>query len=99
MYADAACIRGEIDRLVVGQGKDVVVVAHSYGGVVASEAVKEELGKKARESKGERGGVVRLVYISGFVLDQGASLAGLFGGNFPPHFQMNVRLHPPAPTL
>lgn len=44
-------------------GKDVIVIAHSYGGFVMSEAVKG-LGKKARkESQGLETGVLRLIYM------------------------------------
>lgn len=44
-------------------GKDVIVIAHSYGGFVMSEAVKG-LGKKARkENQGLESGVLRLIYM------------------------------------
>lgn len=58
---------------VLDQGKDVVLVVHSYGGLVGSEAMKG-LGKKQRESEGKKGGVVRLVYICAFFLELGMHL-------------------------
>ncbi|MCJ1435965.1 hypothetical protein MMC27_005341, partial [Xylographa pallens] len=53
---DAAAIRSALDNLVVDEGKDVIVVMHSYGGAVGSQAVDESLGKKARHDKGLAGG-------------------------------------------
>jgi pimeloyl-ACP methyl ester carboxylesterase len=53
-------------------GKDVIVIAHSYGGVVMSEAVKG-LGKKAREEQGLRAGVVRLIYMCAIAPQEGQS--------------------------
>lgn len=52
------------------QGKDVVVLMHSYGGVPGSAAL-EGLGKTARVEKGEKGGVARLVYVCSFALREG----------------------------
>jgi hypothetical protein len=56
-------------------GKDVIVVAHSFGGVAMSEAVKG-LGKKAREAHGLKGGVVRLIYMCAMALPKGQSHIG-----------------------
>jgi alpha-beta hydrolase superfamily lysophospholipase len=58
---DAEAVREQIIKCFDGD-KDVIVIAHSYGGVPMSEAVKG-LGKKAREEKGLKGGVVRLIYM------------------------------------
>ncbi|KAH8654133.1 Alpha/beta hydrolase fold-1 [Tricladium varicosporioides] len=44
------------------QGKDIIPVMHSYGGMCGGSAVKG-LGKKEREASKLQGGVVRLVYI------------------------------------
>lgn len=54
-------------------GKDVIVIAHSYGGVVMSEAVKG-LGKNAREEQGLGAGVVRLIYMCAIAPQEGQSL-------------------------
>lgn len=39
MKEDAAYFRGIVEFLA-GQGKDVVILGHSYGGIVATESVK-----------------------------------------------------------
>jgi len=46
---DAKFIRSELTKHIEDEGKNVIVVMHSYGGVVGTEAVHESLGKKARE--------------------------------------------------
>lgn len=47
---------------VIEGGSDAVVVCHSYGGMVTSCAT-EGLGKKDRLSKGEKHGVVNVLYM------------------------------------
>ena len=48
---------------VVNQGKSVIVVSHSGGGIVGSAAV-EGLTKGEREAAGKPGGVVRSAFIA-----------------------------------
>ncbi|CZS94156.1 related to signal peptide protein [Rhynchosporium agropyri] len=76
---DAAHTRAAIEKLV-DAGKKVVVVLHSYGGVVGSCAV-EDLGFKERKAAGKEGGVVNLVYMCAFALPKGVSLLDALGGN------------------
>ncbi|EIW78640.1 alpha beta-hydrolase [Coniophora puteana RWD-64-598 SS2] len=71
LQEDAECMLVELRRLVEDEGKQVIVVAHSYGGMVASEAVKAELGRKAREGKGEKGGVLRIVFLCAILVPLG----------------------------
>ena len=57
----------------VDQGKDVVLVVHSYGGSVGSEAMKG-LGEKDRKrGSGHQGAVIKLVYLTALALDVGQS--------------------------
>jgi hypothetical protein len=69
LYDDANLIASEAERFV-DDGKDVVLIAHSYGGVVASQAVKG-LSKKERESQGKKCGIVRIGYLTALVPDEG----------------------------
>lgn len=69
---DAGFFRSIFERLA-DQGKDVVVVMHSYGGLVGSEAVKG-VAKADRQASGKPGGVVKLVYVTATVLPVGASM-------------------------
>ena len=40
---DAVAVRTELTRLIESEGKTVVVVLHSYGGLVGGEAITEVL--------------------------------------------------------
>lgn len=51
-HDDAECIRSLLNELVETEGKDVICVLHSYGGVVGTEAIHELLGKKVRQNNG-----------------------------------------------
>lgn len=68
---DAVFIRGVIEK-IADQGKDIVVIAHSYGGVVATEAAKGVV-KADRQANGKRGGIVKIAYLSAIVLPVGGS--------------------------
>lgn len=72
---DSAFFHGKIQELV-NAGKDVVVLAHSYGGMPATDSVQGLL-KSDRASQGLPGGVVRLVYLSCIVADVGQTAGEL----------------------
>ncbi|KAL4897645.1 Alpha/beta hydrolase fold-1 [Aspergillus ambiguus] len=80
---DVASLRALLTRLIEDEGKEVVVVAHSYGGVVGSSAVKG-LAKADREANGQTGGVIEMVYLAAFALEQGKSLLDMLGGQYLP---------------
>ena len=71
MYDDADYIAGEIGKLA-DEGKDVVVVAHSYGGVPTSQSTKG-LGKEERQKAGKKGGIVNIAYMTCLVPELGKS--------------------------
>ncbi len=71
------------------QGKEVVVLMASYGGVVGTDALYG-LSVTERAKNGLPCGVKRLVYISAFIPQLGQSLAGIFGGMLPPWIVDNV---------
>jgi pimeloyl-ACP methyl ester carboxylesterase len=70
---DVAAIRKVLAQLCDDEGKDVVLVMHSFGGSCGSEAVKG-FAKKLREKERKKGGVVRLVYIMAFAMMPGESI-------------------------
>lgn len=77
---DAAALVAELDTLA-GEGKDIVMVCHSYGGVVAS-AASEGYGQKNRSAAGEDGGVIMLAYMTAFAMPAGESLLDGLGGEY-----------------
>ena len=66
---DVAAVRGVIEELS-DAGKEIIVVAHSYGAIPACEAVKG-LGHQERLKLGMSGGVVQLVFIAAWLLQEG----------------------------
>jgi pimeloyl-ACP methyl ester carboxylesterase len=65
-------------------GKDVVIVAHSYGGVVAGGAAKGLAKGTSRQT-----GVLGLVYVAGNITLEGESLLAAVGGAYPPFIKAN----------
>ena len=85
---DVASLRRVLTTLA-DEGKDIVIVAHSYGGVVASTA-SEGLVKHFRAENGKLGGIVKVVYLAAFALDKGQSLLGVLGGVYLPWMKVEV---------
>lgn len=83
---DIASLRDDVLRPLIEQGNDVIILAHSFGGVIASSAAKG-LDKQARE--GQAGGVVGLIYIAGNITLDNESLSEASGGIFPPFIQVD----------
>ncbi|KAH7136936.1 Alpha/beta hydrolase fold-1 [Dactylonectria estremocensis] len=79
---DAAALRAVLQRLA-DEGKSIVLVVHSYGGLVGANAV-EGLGYKQRAEQGQSGGVIMFVYLAAFVTPLGKSIKDMLGGQFLP---------------
>ena len=92
--ADSRSVREKVLLpLIEAQGKDVVLVMHSYGGIPGSVAA-HGLSKLQRTNEGKEGGVLGLVFISGFVVGEGASVADGQGGSLPTWVgQDDVKIH------
>ncbi|KIW95637.1 uncharacterized protein Z519_04222 [Cladophialophora bantiana CBS 173.52] len=60
---------------IADQGKDIIVLGHSYGGLVASESAKGH-SKVERCARGQKGGITRIVFLAAIVLQEGQSLVG-----------------------
>lgn len=80
MYDDAAVIAQEVEKLA-DQGKDVILMGHSYAGIPMSQSTKG-LGKEERKAQGKPGGIVQLAYISCLVPAIGNSAVSLLS-RFP----------------
>ena len=74
MFSDAQVVRSQVISLI-DKSREIIMLLHSYGGAVGTEAVK---GLSANEcaAKGLRGGVTRLIYMCGFMLQVGESVGG-----------------------
>jgi pimeloyl-ACP methyl ester carboxylesterase len=69
---------------LVDDGKEVIVLGHSYGGTVATEIVEDRLVFSTRTLSGLPGGVVRIVYMSAFLPLPGESIMSALGSQLPP---------------
>ena len=89
---DDAVAIADILQDLVSAGKDVVLVGHSYGGLVGTEAVGmlfEERGSSVRSS--DAGRVRRIVFLTAHVVERGqAATATTTSG---PYFDENVQHH------
>lgn len=95
MYDDAALIAKEAEK-VADEGRDVIILGHSYGGVPVTQSA-EGLGKKERQARGKEGGVVNLAYMTCLVPAVGKSAADVLAqvpdeGKTP--MQIGVRCSP-----
>ncbi|EXJ68272.1 uncharacterized protein A1O5_08887 [Cladophialophora psammophila CBS 110553] len=88
MEEDADLFR-QIVQDLADQGKDVVIVTHSYGGVPGTECSRE-LSKATRRAIGKQGGISRFVYVTSVVPTPGHSLKDLMGDLVPSFLQVEV---------
>ncbi|PWY88673.1 alpha/beta-hydrolase [Aspergillus sclerotioniger CBS 115572] len=79
MEDDARTITEILEQLIEKEEKSVVVVMHSYGGIVGSTAIPQSLAYTSRHAEGKKGGVLCLFYYAAFLLSEGASVIGTFG--------------------
>ena len=92
--ADAAYIRENILLPEIGQGKEVVLVAHSYGSCPGAVAAKG-LSITERREANLKGGVIGLIFICGFITRSGHTLSSMLpGGRLEPWVVDYVRLIP-----
>ncbi|KAI6712533.1 hypothetical protein JHW43_004943 [Diplocarpon mali] len=86
---DVAATRAVLTKLLEGGGEvEILLLCHSYGGVVGSCAV-EGFSVVERERRGEKGGVRLVVYMTAFMIPKGRSLLDMLGGQPLPW--MNVQ--------
>ncbi|KAF2798545.1 hypothetical protein K505DRAFT_321763 [Melanomma pulvis-pyrius CBS 109.77] len=67
---DVEYVRLSVLAPLLAEGKDVVLLLHSYGGAYGAAAA-QGVSKKERLEKGEKGGVVGIVYAASFVVEPG----------------------------
>lgn len=73
----------EVALPLFDQGKEVVLVAHSYGGVPSCIATRG-LGVQERAAKGKSGGFRQIIFIAAFAIPaKGMDVLATFGGKWP----------------
>jgi hypothetical protein len=88
MEDDADAVRNIVEQ-VANDGFDVLLIAHSYGGVPATESVRG-VSKIERASQGKIGGVVRILYTTAVVPEVGGDLPSVMGNDIPTSIQVDV---------
>lgn len=88
LHADSAHTNGVL-RALADQGRQIIVVMHSYGGMVGAGAV-EGLGYEQRSKAGQLGGVIMMVWLAAFVTPKGKSVIDMLGGNWLPWMLLSV---------
>ena len=83
--ADAKYIREELVMPLLSQGKDVVLVMHSYGGMPGGAAVKSLTKREGKAS------VLGLIWMAAFMVPEGMTMLDAFGGQLPPWIKVDVR--------
>ncbi|KAJ5957530.1 hypothetical protein N7501_011809 [Penicillium viridicatum] len=82
LYADIEHTYAVLKEMVEA-GRQIVVVNHSYGGLVSAGAV-EGLGYVQRCKAGLPGGVLMVVWLAAFVMLRGKTVMDMLGGNLLP---------------
>ena len=93
---DAATIGDLLSRLIVGEGRNVLLIGHSSGGGSATAAAIPELQAKTRQARNLPGGIVGIFYECGFMIPVGESINSFFQPKdgsppvVPPYCQVHV---------
>ena len=97
--ADTAAARNDLLLPYIDAGRDVVLVAHSYGGSPAAAAAAG-LSKAAMSKASKRGGIIGLIYIAAFIAQEGDSLISkLPGQQLEPWYILEVSFGPRSPYI
>ena len=75
---DVRVILQTVEPLVKEKGKKVILVGHSAGGWVATEAARPSLQLKARQAEGLAGGIIGIFYMGAFIIPLGESINSFF---------------------
>ncbi|KAG9238585.1 hypothetical protein BJ875DRAFT_33154 [Amylocarpus encephaloides] len=75
---DTKYLRENVLLPLVEEGKDIVLLMHSYGGIYGASAV-EGLSKRERSNNRKRGGVVALIFVAAFTASKGQSAMDAMG--------------------
>ncbi|ORY17765.1 Alpha/beta hydrolase fold-1 [Clohesyomyces aquaticus] len=81
---DVGAVRKVVEQRVEA-GELVLMIMHSYGGIVGTNAVTDRLLRSTRATNGQPGGVIHLLYQCAYLLQPGASVMDICkaAGFFP----------------
>ncbi|KAB8213023.1 alpha/beta-hydrolase [Aspergillus novoparasiticus] len=85
---DVASPRHTLEN-ISDNGDEIVLLMHSYGGVVGSAAAKD-LSISQRRAQGKSGGILMMIYLAAFALPAGTSLFEAAGGTAPAWWEYRI---------
>lgn len=85
---DAAFIRETLLGPLIEEGKEIVLIMHSYGGSPGAAAAKG-LSKTELSAESKKGGIIGLIFICALLAIEGDSLLSKIGGKFDPWVIIN----------
>lgn len=88
---DIAMITSCLEQVIGEQGKDVVLVLHSFGGVPGCAAAGPFV-RSMRKDQGKEGGIVAVLFLAAFTTPKGMSCLQAYGGAHAPFVLMEVRI-------
>lgn len=84
---DAAAIEEDVVALI-NQGRKVIIIGHSNGGMAATQAAKPEYHAAFRAKQGLKGGVIGILYISAYLLPVGIAVNEIVGESVVPPYAL-----------
>lgn len=91
---DIAIMKTHLSRLIDQEGKDVVAVFHSYAGIPGGQAIEPRWSLTERCAKGEKGGIVGIIYIAAFIPRKGVNTVQMYEGVTITYTEADVRIEP-----
>ncbi|KAI9654460.1 MAG: hypothetical protein M1831_005426 [Alyxoria varia] len=86
---DVNAVQSEIQRLLA-QDKNVLIAAHSYGGVPATSALLPAMTAFNRSKAGLKGGVLGFLLINGYLVAKGESVVDFLQNKLAPCAEVHV---------
>jgi len=80
----------EVVEPLLDDDKEVIIVTSSLGGVVGTQCL-EFLSLPVRSSRGKKGSVNKIIYVTSMVLDVNTSPMDFFGEK-PPRYMTNIKV-------
>lgn len=87
--ADDESYMRSIMNPLIEAGQDVLLIVHSFAGFPGCSAISG-IDKRGREARGEKGGVLGVIYLAAFVPMDGDSVYKLLRDNWEPWMEVNV---------
>jgi hypothetical protein len=79
----------QVVRSIVHEGRECIVVLHSYAGIPGSSAL-DGLARSIRQRQGLNGGVIAVIYMPALIIPKGSTYLAFRGGQLPSTWNIRV---------